>query len=147
MSRIAAIRDYFKGRVNALCEGDVVPAFPNVAQKSTTPRLEVGVTTAVQARPTIRGDRYLEVGQCQVSVVVKSDEGEAKALELAQCLFDAFVPGPIHRVGTTLEPAHLQITGVPDIQPGYADETEYRIPVLIPYEAWWHRVDTSSGTG
>lgn len=117
--------------------GILVPAaaqaFPGVAVSSQAlPRLEVVQVAAQHPLRDLKGRVYSEEGVIQVFVVGQKGSGEAAAMAIAQTIADAMPPGTSYAIsggGTAT------ITDIPNIRPGYADDTSWRVPVEIQYLA------------
>lgn len=108
-------------------------AFPGIAVATTVlPRIEVVQVAASHPVRDLKGNVYTEDGVMQVFVVGEKGNGEAAIMAIAQIIADNIAVGTIYNITGG---GRIYIRNHPNIRPGYADDTSWRVPVEIEYLA------------
>lgn len=111
---------------------DVVGVWPNVPYPGDVPRYEFEMAAADRTGLLAPGEGVTERGRFTLTAVVGAGEAEAGALTLADTLA-GIVPDGLWLAFTG---GRLRIMGPATVRPGYLDGPEWRVPVLVRYEAF-----------
>lgn len=112
---------------------DAALVFPNIFKDpGDVLRLEVEHVDADPDVISLDGTVHRERGIYQATVIAAKGRGQAPAREAAQALKSEFTFGASYPV---LSGGQVQIPSTPVIEAGYADDTSWRVPVLIQYLA------------
>lgn len=108
--------------------------YPNVnSNPGLKPRLEISIPDAEQLGGSINSTGIItESGSLLAVIVVDEGVGENSALDFADSIANALPQG--YKIIFT--GGALKITGRPSVQGGYSDLGDYRVPVLVRYNAW-----------
>lgn len=125
------INDGLTGRIENSAISGV--AYPNVKAEHDRPWYEIFINATSRTDGTLKGGEQVlrEVGVMTVVVVAEKDIGEFSANTLAQAVSDLFL------VGTkfSITGGEITIQNPALIGGGFADGSEWRIPVTVGYVA------------
>lgn len=108
--------------------------WPNVGGDGLPPArpyFEVNFASALREGSAIAGGGLVERGRMSVAIVVEVDTGTAEAEDLADDVAALFVHGQV----IPITGGNIHITGPCDINPGFRDGPDWRVPVTVKYSA------------
>lgn len=106
----------------------------NDGKAPVKPYAEVRIVNARQLGGTLKGnEHHIEEATLSIQVVIDegADGGEDSALDHADDIAAVFLEG--ERISIT--GGEITIMARPDIRDGFQAETDWRVPILIPYQA------------
>ena len=103
-----------------------------LAKNNRLPRVEVNHVSAEEVLKTLKGQVYSEIGTIQVIFVSKKRVGVKFSMEAAESMSQLLRSGTTFLIPTG---GKVSMSEQPDIQPGFPDDTSWRIPVVIRYLA------------
>ena len=130
------IRNALKAHLaTAALPSGTAEAWPNVgASSEDVPRFDASFSSVTQTLANtgaVEEEIEVEIGNFNVVVIVAHGGGEDEALDIADIVSLRFGKG----TDLTVAGGSLTVTGRPDIRGGYPTDTDYRVPVIIPYLA------------
>ena len=117
--------------------GILIPAnaqvFPGGSiNTKTLPRLEVVQVSSQHPVRDLKGNIYSEDGVVQIFVVGEKGNGEAMTMAVAQTIANAM---PVATKYSIAGGGVVELRDHPNIRPGYADDTSWRVPIELQYLA------------
>lgn len=108
--------------------------FENVATDNPGPglRLEVELVDAVPENLLLDGTLMSEVGSYQLIVVSPKNKGQTDARSAARMLKGELQVNKSFPISTG---GVVYVRSVPQVIPGYPDDTSWRIPLVVQYRA------------
>jgi hypothetical protein len=117
---------------NRLEAGTSLPiVWPNKAASPAMPYLMCDIVPVSRRDPTIAGGAKTHIGFAMISVVAEKDSFATEALNHADAIAALFPFALRISTGT----GKVLITKPPEVLRGYPDDTAWRQPVRVAYEA------------